>query len=129
MLRRAMSTVCATWSKGVSRRSSAWSFRRSASRPRCGCRKRSEEHTSELQSRFDLVCRLLLEQYRTHPHLPSFPTRRSSDLATRLRPCHGIAFQAPHEDRDTRNVTPRDVNRVRDVVEGSFQKVERMVVS
>src|SRR5699024_12554198 len=24
--------------------------------------KRSEEHTSELQSRFDLVCRLLLEQ-------------------------------------------------------------------
>src|SRR5437868_12128300 len=31
---------------------------------------RSEEHTSELQSRFDLVCRLLLEkkkkQYRSH---------------------------------------------------------------
>src|SRR5699024_11374641 len=25
------------------------------------CEKRSEEHTSELQSRFDLVCRLLLE--------------------------------------------------------------------
>src|SRR5699024_11957702 len=25
-------------------------------------KKRSEEHTSELQSRFDLVCRLLLEQ-------------------------------------------------------------------
>src|SRR5699024_12203500 len=25
-------------------------------------RKRSEEHTSELQSRFDLVCRLLLEK-------------------------------------------------------------------
>src|SRR5699024_7058629 len=31
---------------------------------------RSEEHTSELQSRFDLVCR----------YLHSFPTRRSSDL-------------------------------------------------
>src|SRR5699024_528627 len=31
---------------------------------------RSEEHTSELQSRFDLVC--------LFP--PSFPTRRSSDL-------------------------------------------------
>src|SRR5271167_5101531 len=32
--------------------------------PRCGpaCRSRSEEHTSELQSRFDLVCRLLLEK-------------------------------------------------------------------
>src|SRR5437868_11353151 len=26
------------------------------------CRQRSEEHTSELQSRFDLVCRLLLEK-------------------------------------------------------------------
>src|SRR5699024_12144074 len=25
------------------------------------CTKRSEEHTSELQSRFDVVCRLLLE--------------------------------------------------------------------
>src|SRR5437868_7978981 len=37
--------------------------RRRASRPasaRCGSR--SEEHTSELQSRFDLVCRLLLEK-------------------------------------------------------------------
>src|SRR5438067_7300430 len=27
-----------------------------------GMRRRSEEHTSELQSRFDLVCRLLLEK-------------------------------------------------------------------
>src|SRR5699024_12012509 len=27
---------------------------------------RSEEHTSELQSRFDLVCRLLLEQKKKH---------------------------------------------------------------
>src|SRR5699024_12710176 len=26
------------------------------------CQPRSEEHTSELQSRFDIVCRLLLEQ-------------------------------------------------------------------
>src|SRR5207249_10744422 len=29
---------------------------------RCDPPKRSEEHTSELQSRFDLVCRLLLEK-------------------------------------------------------------------
>src|SRR5207249_8474122 len=28
----------------------------------CSARLRSEEHTSELQSRFDLVCRLLLEK-------------------------------------------------------------------
>src|SRR5437868_13078622 len=33
---------------------------------RRGCRPgRSEEHTSELQSRFDLVCRLLLEKKKT----------------------------------------------------------------
>ena len=30
-----------------------------------GTRLRSEEHTSELQSRFDLVCRLLLEKKKT----------------------------------------------------------------
>src|SRR5437868_13539791 len=29
---------------------------------------RSEEHTSELQSRFDLVCRLLLEKKNKHRH-------------------------------------------------------------
>src|SRR5216683_6898957 len=29
---------------------------------RCCCRPRSEEHTSELQSRSDIVCRLLLEK-------------------------------------------------------------------
>src|SRR5699024_11322510 len=29
---------------------------------------RSEEHTSELQSRFDLVCRLLLEKTHSPPH-------------------------------------------------------------
>src|SRR5699024_12086388 len=29
---------------------------------------RSEEHTSELQSRFDLVCRLLLEKKKIHKY-------------------------------------------------------------
>src|SRR5438067_7996005 len=33
-----------------------------------GCRDRSEEHTSELQSRFDLVCRLLLEKKKKQIH-------------------------------------------------------------
>src|SRR5260221_2575123 len=32
------------------------------SRPAAGCWSRSEEHTSELQSHSDLVCRLLLEK-------------------------------------------------------------------
>src|SRR5699024_12665153 len=36
-------------------------FEASRNRP-CTSRSRSEEHTSELQSRFDLVCRLLLEK-------------------------------------------------------------------
>src|SRR3712207_7097559 len=33
-----------------------------AAEPSCGCEDRSEEHTSELQSRQYLVCRLLLEK-------------------------------------------------------------------
>src|SRR5947209_3806241 len=44
---------------------------------------RSEEHTSELQSRQYLVCRLLLERSGARRLLPAFPTRRSSDLAHR----------------------------------------------
>src|SRR6266496_2543663 len=43
---------------------------------------RSEEHTSELQSRRALVCRLLFECSGHHRDLHSFPTRRSSDLAS-----------------------------------------------
>src|SRR2546429_5458923 len=37
---------------------------------------RSEEHTSELQSRLHLVCRLLLEKKKNHQYLESsqFPT-------------------------------------------------------
>src|SRR3712207_7411930 len=41
-------------------------------RPRDPCRpegSRSEEHTSELQSRQYLVCRLLLEKKNTHPSI------------------------------------------------------------
>src|SRR5437867_9783318 len=37
--------------------------RRAGADPKCGkCPVRSEEHTSELQSPYDLVCRLLLEK-------------------------------------------------------------------
>src|SRR5207302_11104718 len=50
--------------------------------PRSGpapARRRSEEHTSELQSRENLVCRLLLEKKKRthHPtvYLPSLPSR------------------------------------------------------
>src|SRR5699024_12137570 len=40
----------------------AWTGFSPAGASRRTCRQRSEEHTSELQSRFDLVCRLLLEK-------------------------------------------------------------------
>src|SRR3982750_5056155 len=40
----------------------AWSRRHGGSRPETASSQRSEEHTSELQSRSDLVCRLLLEK-------------------------------------------------------------------
>src|SRR5256886_4361855 len=47
-------------------RRSCWSLRRSMRRSKshyCGCAiARSEEHTSELQSQSNLVCRLLLEK-------------------------------------------------------------------
>src|SRR5436305_8527432 len=39
---------------------------RRGGRPRRGRRSRSEEHTSELQSRPHLVCRLLLEKKKSH---------------------------------------------------------------
>src|SRR2546422_6804643 len=35
---------------------------------------RSEEHTSELQSRLHLVCRLLLEKKKTYRHTPTSPS-------------------------------------------------------
>src|SRR2546429_6472142 len=39
---------------------------------------RSEEHTSELQSRLHLVCRLLLEKKKRSSQITSTPYRRSS---------------------------------------------------
>src|SRR6266513_4015103 len=45
------SGCCTTGSAGCTTPGSRWR-----------CSPRSEEHTSELQSRFDLVCRLLLEK-------------------------------------------------------------------
>src|SRR5207249_11511496 len=44
---------------------------------------RSEEHTSELQSRFDLVCRLLLEKKKKKP-----PPRRNSAIWEQQQPLY-----------------------------------------
>src|SRR2546430_3586645 len=52
----------AACSEPVKRRFNAWSGRR-GSNPRQPAR--SEEHTSELQSQSNLVCRLLLEKKKT----------------------------------------------------------------
>src|SRR2546421_2184437 len=60
--------------------------RRSRGRPACAGR--SEEHTSELQSRSDLVCRLLLEKKKTR-----MSTRVVSNVAF-LRPTRSDAGRA-----------------------------------
>src|SRR5207249_8751582 len=47
---------------------------------------RSEEHTSELQSRFDLVCRLLLEKKKRSLVSATSPSRsRYSPIFSRIR--------------------------------------------
>src|SRR3712207_8609943 len=55
-----------------------------------GARKRSEEHTSELQSRQYLVCRLLLEKKKNQRVTPTrlqtlLPTRRTVAPTSRSR--------------------------------------------
>src|SRR5207249_7446890 len=54
-----------TSSSATRRRSRSSRCRRSRRRRTSMTLIRSEEHTSELQSRFDLVCRLLLEKKKT----------------------------------------------------------------
>src|SRR5699024_12082880 len=65
-------TKATEWMRKLSASRTVEDGRRSSTRPKrpqcSGCSSpeaaaaRSEEHTSELQSRFDLVCRLLLEK-------------------------------------------------------------------
>src|ERR1035437_3834642 len=70
---------------------------------------RSEEHTSELQSRQNLVCRLLLEK-NTAPDGPLFPTqpgvRRSRDAVERRVTKHAATAQAACPSINFYNVTP-----------------------
>src|SRR5207249_7888087 len=47
---------------------------------------RSEEHTSELQSRFDLVCRLLLEKKKNKKKLITHKIRRLRLILPHRRP-------------------------------------------
>src|ERR1041385_60047 len=49
--------------------------------------KRSEEHTSELQSRLHLVCRLLLEKTKEHTHTRAPSRRRAVRPPPALQHC------------------------------------------
>src|SRR6478672_12044618 len=53
-------------------------------RRRSACRPRSEEHTSELQSRSDLVCRLLLEKKKKNKinHLYLIQKKKKKKIKT-----------------------------------------------
>src|SRR2546430_11588132 len=52
--------------------------------PRIAFQQRSEEHTSELQSQSNLVCRLLLEKKKRNTHTHVFSVR--NNFSARLRP-------------------------------------------
>src|SRR5215469_18781881 len=54
--------------------------------PRPAARGRSEEHTSELQSRRDLVCRLLLEKKKNNEF--KIPTERKKKKKTKKHTLH-----------------------------------------
>src|SRR6266536_440168 len=63
------------------------------------CRMRSEEHTSELQSRVELVCRLLLEKKKTHRSRQPAPVnllRRFRILSPRAAASPGPPARARH---------------------------------
>src|SRR5260370_23828904 len=48
---------------------------------------RSEKHTSELQSHFNLVCRLLLEKKKIRKDLPPTAKETTCNLLTHVEPC------------------------------------------
>src|SRR5437016_2429847 len=81
---------------------------------------RSEEHTSELQSLTNLVCRLLLESYRDHRHLYSFPTRRSSDLSLLL---------ARHLKRQTFGLEPEEIATLLEQREASLHGIREGTIA
>src|SRR4030066_1903360 len=74
-------TLFRSWLPGCS---SSRAAQRSGSSP-AARRGRSEEHTSELQSHLNLVCRLLLEQKNTHPREEKYMSPRSD---TKLQSVH-----------------------------------------
>src|SRR5689334_18296603 len=62
---------------------------------------RSEEHTSELQSQFQLVCRLLLEK-KTGAHLPALLLDQARHRRHRPGPLDQLPDRAPPRRRPAR---------------------------
>src|SRR2546428_6862781 len=75
-------------STGTSEPSDRFQSRSSASA--CGEKARSEEHTSELQSRSDLVCRLLLEKKNSRIDTRNLRRLCSEPDRTRIPVCSTI---------------------------------------
>src|SRR5256886_4811563 len=90
---------------------------RAAGTPLPGGFERSEEHTSELQSQSNLVCRLLLEKKKeqhgaSSPPYPSLsPPSRPDRLCTR-RPLPWSVTTSPFSRSTTISFTPRSTSRV-----------------
>src|SRR5260221_3459999 len=69
---------------------------------------RSEEHTSELQSHSDIVCRLLLEKRRSHPGTPTSSTACPTSSTTASAPSsrqsrvHSAPFRSVIDSRGRR---------------------------
>src|SRR5689334_24609134 len=75
-----------TWARSTPTLSRSWNGARRSSR--------SEEHTSELQSQFHLVCRLLLEKKKKNKKTQSVKRAISSTLHSTLRIWHDVLNQA-----------------------------------
>src|SRR5256885_13053154 len=63
---------------------------------------RSEEHTSELQSPCNLVCRLLLEKKNSHPAEASDNSRPSTLPPATVRTNHDMTVNADNSTPDQR---------------------------
>src|SRR5438309_6129520 len=68
---------------------------------RLGRARRSEEHTSELQSQFHLVCRLLLEKKKTKKKNNTYSIKQQSNKCTITPPRYSLTAYS------TQSILPR----------------------
>src|SRR5207253_5235503 len=73
---------------------------------------RSEEHTSELQSRGHLVCRLLLEKKKNNKHNSPHFVRSKQKLSCQLLRRVTALHHTPHELEYSRQSNPRQDNKL-----------------